>query len=224
MILWALWPTGKGDPRDKTPDLGGRWDEPYPKTWPVPEGFQGDLCDFSYKTKQKGLPSKCTWQSHGWSYPPSCPRCPRVVDIPQLRTKTLWWELIDMWWTETIRGGYSTVVWQRTCDRNLVEVRAFQFIRFQAIPTKHNETLPWEKTNLDFSCFWLDLIHRQNGHKVAVLVARVSEEDLAYKFKNHENEHICEILYMHIVGAVEGGEDVPVCGWGLWLCHLHMTM
>ena len=61
-------------------------------------------------------------------------------------------------------------------------------------------------------CFCTFLSHRQNGHKVAVLVARVSEEDLAYPFKIHEKEHICEIHYLWIVGAVESGEDVPVCG------------
>ena len=63
MTLWALWPSGKGDPRDKTPDLGGRWDEPCLKTWPVSDGFLGDLSDFSYKTlpeaqRTQGIASK----------------------------------------------------------------------------------------------------------------------------------------------------------------------
>ena len=118
--------------------------------------------------------------------------------------------------------GLTRNLWQKSCRGPGWSVQKVSGYSDQA---QRNAALRQrEKTNQDFSCFWLDLTHRQNGHKVAVLVARVSEEDLAYRFKIHENKHKCEIHYLRIVGAVESGEDVPVCGWGLWLCHLHMTM
>ena len=56
---------------------------------------------------------------------------------------TLWWALIDMWWTQTIQDGYGTVVLRQTYDRNRVEVRAMQFRRLQAISSEHNVTLSW---------------------------------------------------------------------------------